>query len=64
MQPLYRECEVYAPGVGAELFLSGLCLPSGPVLSEEEQGRVVEVVRGVCRAGWSSPGSVDTPLLR
>jgi pyridoxal phosphate-dependent aminotransferase EpsN len=51
MQPLYAGCEVYGGAVGAELFRSGLCLPSGSAMTEGEQGRVVEGVRGVHRGG-------------
>ncbi len=65
MQPLCRGCEVYAPTVGAELFRTGLCLPSGSALTEEEQERVVEGVRGVCRGGWGtgSGGGADRLLM-
>jgi len=45
LQPLCRGCEVYAPAVGAELFRTGLCLPSGSAMTDGEQDRVIEVVR-------------------
>ena len=45
MQPVYRGCEVVGGDVAAELFAQGLCLPSGTAMSEEDMGRVVEVVK-------------------
>jgi len=46
LQPLYEGCEVVGGRVAEELFVKGLCLPSGTGMTEEEQTRVVEVVRG------------------
>jgi pyridoxal phosphate-dependent aminotransferase EpsN len=47
MQPLYEKCE-YIKGddrdVSAELFENGLCLPSGSSLSEEDQGRIIDII--------------------
>ncbi|MFW5904943.1 MAG: DegT/DnrJ/EryC1/StrS family aminotransferase [bacterium] len=45
MQPLYAGAEVYGGRVGEELFQEGLCLPSGSSLTEDQQDRVLEVVR-------------------
>ncbi|MFD0588430.1 DegT/DnrJ/EryC1/StrS family aminotransferase [Paenibacillus sp. GCM10027627] len=52
MQPLFDGVPFYShyengPSVCEELFRTGLCLPSGSSLSEEEQGRVIEVLRKV-----------------
>jgi dTDP-4-amino-4,6-dideoxygalactose transaminase len=49
LQPLYAECEVYAPTVGAELFRTGLCLPSGSAMTDADQDRVIEVARECAR---------------
>jgi pyridoxal phosphate-dependent aminotransferase EpsN len=49
LQPLYAGCERYGGEVAAELFERGLCLPSSSCLTADEQGRVVEAVRGVAR---------------
>jgi pyridoxal phosphate-dependent aminotransferase EpsN len=46
LQPLYEGCEVVGGRVAEELFVKGLCLPSGTGMTEDEQTRVVEVVRG------------------
>ncbi len=45
LQPVYRDCEVVGGAVAEELFEKGLCLPSGTAMSEEDQIRVVEVIR-------------------
>lgn len=51
LQPLFAGCEYYtheeAFSVSDCLFDSGLCLPSGSSLTEEEQDRVIRVIRGV-----------------
>lgn len=48
-QPLFRDCMYFTEEEGVsvsdELFEKGVCLPSGSSLTEDEQARVVEVVR-------------------
>jgi len=46
LQPLYAGCRYYAHEgcVSDRLFEFGLCLPSGSNMTEEEQGRVIEVI--------------------
>ncbi|WP_323758222.1 DegT/DnrJ/EryC1/StrS family aminotransferase [Roseivirga sp.] len=41
LQPLYKDCPYYGHGVSDELFLKGLCLPSGSNLTLVELERVV-----------------------
>ena len=56
LQPVFRAAE-YGGGTAAEqLFDSGLCLPSGSSMSEDDQTRVIEVVASVFadRPGRSS----------
>ncbi len=50
-QPLYAGCGYYAHegSVSDRLFELGLCLPSGSNMTEEEQGRVIEVIRRIMR---------------
>ena len=50
LQPVFRGYEVIGGSVAERLFRDGLCLPSGSQLTEAELSRVVEVVRGCCRA--------------
>ena len=50
-QPVFKECSYYGGDVAWGLFSRGLCLPSGPLLTEDDLGRVVESVKGVLRKG-------------
>ena len=45
LQPAFRDCEVVGGAVAEELFVKGLCLPSGTAMREADQMRVVEVIR-------------------
>lgn len=49
LQPIFSECEVIGGAVSEDLFERGLCLPSGSSMTAGEQGRVIEVMRGVVR---------------
>ncbi|MDA1121065.1 MAG: aminotransferase class I/II-fold pyridoxal phosphate-dependent enzyme [Bacteroidetes bacterium] len=44
VQPLYQQYDCYENGNAKWLFESGLCLPSGSGLSDEEVGRVIQVI--------------------
>lgn len=43
MQPVFADAPFYGDGTSEKLFDKGLCLPSSPVLTEEDLRRVVEV---------------------
>ena len=45
LQPVFSEAPAYVSGVSEELFGRGLCLPSGPMVSEEDLERIVTVIR-------------------
>jgi pyridoxal phosphate-dependent aminotransferase EpsN len=45
LQPVFASAEMHGGKVSARLFDQGLCLPSGAGLSEEDRGRVIDVVR-------------------
>jgi dTDP-4-amino-4,6-dideoxygalactose transaminase len=45
LQSLYAESPMIGGDVAEEIFATGLCLPSGSSLTDEQQDRVVEVVR-------------------
>lgn len=47
LQPVFADAAYYGTGVAAKLFENGLCLPSSPVLSNEDVARVAEVVTGM-----------------
>jgi dTDP-4-amino-4,6-dideoxygalactose transaminase len=42
LQPAHRDCHVVGGAVAEDVFLRGLCMPSGSALSEEDQSRVLE----------------------
>jgi pyridoxal phosphate-dependent aminotransferase EpsN len=44
LQPVFRHCRVRGGKVSAELFDTGLCLPSGSAMSDAEQRRVTTAV--------------------
>jgi len=45
MQPVFKDCPYYGDNVSEDLFDKGLCLPSSPVLSQEDLERVIDVIR-------------------
>ena len=48
LQPVYAGCRSRGGELAEQLFRSGLCLPSGSGLTEEQRGRVIDVVRSRC----------------
>ena len=48
-QPVFADCQMYGGSVCERIFETGLSLPSGTALSEEQQLRVIETVRGCVR---------------
>jgi pyridoxal phosphate-dependent aminotransferase EpsN len=51
MQPLFAGCERFGGTVAEEIHRFGICLPSSSSLSEKDQLRVEDVVRGAVGAG-------------
>ena len=49
LQPVFAEAPFYGNGTSEHLFDIGLCLPSGPTLTDEDIGRVVEVIKEVIK---------------
>lgn len=47
LQPVFENAPYYGNGVCERLFDIGLCLPSGPTLTDEDIERVVRVIRGL-----------------
>lgn len=45
LQPVYRRNPHYVNGVSESLFKKGLCLPSGPCVSDEDVAYIVEEIR-------------------
>lgn len=44
-QPVYAGCDAYTNGVEEELFKLGMCLPSGPCVSDEDAAFIVDAVK-------------------
>ena len=44
-QPVYAGCPVYTHAVEEDLFKVGLCLPSGPCVSDEDVRYIVECIK-------------------
>jgi dTDP-4-amino-4,6-dideoxygalactose transaminase len=45
LQPVFKEAPFYGNGVAAAAFESGLCLPSGSNLTEEEKNRIGTAIK-------------------
>ena len=45
LQPIYKHCDSYLNGVSNKLYESGLCLPSGSSLTENDLERIVSIIK-------------------
>lgn len=45
LQPVFAKAPAYVNGVSETLFAQGLCLPSGPMVTDEDVDRVVEIIK-------------------
>lgn len=45
LQPVFKHAPAYVNGVSEDLFKRGLCLPSGPWVTEEDLQRIVDICR-------------------
>ncbi len=48
-QPVYKANPAYVNGVSEDLFKKGLCLPSGPCVTDEDVERVVNVIKSALK---------------
>ena len=46
-QPVYADCPAYLNGVSESLFKVGLCLPSGPCVTDEDARYIVDGIRSL-----------------
>lgn len=44
-QPVYADCTSYTNGISEDLFRKGLCLPSGPCVSEEDVRYITDTIK-------------------
>jgi len=47
LQPVFAKASYYGNGIAEYLFENGLCLPSGPNLTDDDIQRVVDVIKGL-----------------
>lgn len=45
LQPVFAKAPAYVNGVSEALFAQGLCLPSGPMVRDEDVDRIVEIIK-------------------
>nr|WP_278965126.1 aminotransferase class I/II-fold pyridoxal phosphate-dependent enzyme [Phocaeicola coprocola] len=45
LQPVFTKAPAYVNGVSEALFAQGLCLPSGPMVTDEDVNRIVEIIK-------------------
>lgn len=45
LQPVFANAPTYVNGVSEALFAQGLCLPSGPMVTDEDVDRIVEIIK-------------------
>ncbi len=48
LQPVFADCPAYVNGVSERLFGCGLCLPSGPMVSDEDVEYIVNEIKACC----------------
>lgn len=45
LQPVFRDAPAYVSGVSEARFRQGLCLPSGPLVTDDDVDRIVEMIK-------------------
>lgn len=48
-QPVYKDAPAYVNGVSEELFKIGMCLPSGPCVTDEDAKYIVESIKSLIK---------------
>ncbi len=48
LQPVFAGCPAYVNGVSESLFTKGLCLPSGPMVSDEDVEYIIKEIKACC----------------
>lgn len=49
LQPVFRNNPCYVNGTSERLFNMGLCIPSGPMVTDEDVAYIVEKIKGCCK---------------
>ena len=50
LQPVFAGARMFGGGISERIFRDGLCLPSGSSLSDQDQDRIISIVRARCQA--------------
>ena len=50
LQPVFAGARMFGGAMSERIFRDGLCLPSGSSLSDQDQDRIISIVRATCRA--------------
>jgi dTDP-4-amino-4,6-dideoxygalactose transaminase len=50
MQPVFADCPFYGDGTAERLFETGLCLPSGSNMTDEDRERIATVLKDVFKS--------------
>ena len=50
LQPVFKDCPYYGENVAETLFKSGLCLPSGSNLTDEDRERIKTALQKIMKA--------------
>ena len=45
LQPVFSHCHAYTNGIAESLFRRGLCLPSGPMVSDDDAKYIIETIK-------------------
>ena len=45
MQPVFKDAPAYVNGVSEKLFKVGLCLPSGPMVTDEDLAYIIDAIK-------------------
>ena len=54
LQPVFHDAPIVGGRVSEELFATGLCLPSGSVMTDADVDRVVNLIRTASATGGGS----------
>ena len=46
-QPVYKDAPAYVNGVSESLFKKGLCLPSGPCVTDEQVNYIINSIKSL-----------------
>ena len=54
-QPVYQDAPAYVNGVSEAIFKVGVCLPAGPMVTDDDVRYIVESIKRVCHKSVTHP---------